>query len=135
MNYEVLYRKYRPHVFDDVVGQKHVVDTLVSQIEQGTPSHAYLFFGSRGIGKTSIARIFGRSLGISDIDVYEIDAASNRGIEDIRDLREAVRTASSIAAMTTPGSMPFSLASASMVCINGFVAMFLKTPLRDGRAG
>lgn len=93
MNYEVLYRKYRPHVFDDVVGQKHVVDTLVSQIEQGTPSHAYLFFGSRGIGKTSIARIFGRSLGISDIDVYEIDAASNRGIEDIRDLREAVRTA------------------------------------------
>ncbi len=93
MNNEVLYRKYRPHTFKDVVGQKHVVDTLVSQIEKGSPSHAYLFFGSRGIGKTSIARLFGRALGISDIDVYEIDAASNRGIDDVRALREAVKTA------------------------------------------
>jgi DNA polymerase-3 subunit gamma/tau len=92
MSHEVLYRKYRPYTFDDVIGQKHVVDTLVSQIEKGSPSHAYLFFGSRGIGKTSIARIFGRALGISDIDVYEIDAASNRGIDDVRALREAVKS-------------------------------------------
>ncbi len=92
MSYEVLYRKYRPNIFSDVVGQKHVIDTLNTQIEKGTPSHSYLFFGTRGIGKTSIARIFGRTLGISDIDVYEIDAASNRGIDDIRDLRDAVRT-------------------------------------------
>ncbi len=92
MKNEVLYRKYRPHVFEDVVGQKHVVDTLVSQIEQGSPSHAYLFFGSRGIGKTSIARIFGRALGISDVDVYEIDGASSRKIDDVRELRDAVKT-------------------------------------------
>lgn len=91
MSQEVLYRKYRPYTFDEVIGQGHVVDTLISQAASQNPSHAYLFFGGRGIGKTSIARIFGRELGISDIDVYEIDAASNRGIDDIRDLREAVK--------------------------------------------
>lgn len=92
MSQEVLYRKYRPYTFKEVIGQDHVVNTLVSQVESQNPSHAYLFFGGRGIGKTSIARIFGRELGISDTDVYEIDAASNRGIDDVRALREAVKT-------------------------------------------
>lgn len=92
MSQEVLYRKYRPYTFSEVIGQEHVVETLVSQAQSQTPSHAYLFFGGRGIGKTSIARIFGRELGISDTDVYEIDAASNRGIDDVRALREAVKT-------------------------------------------
>lgn len=87
----VLYRKYRPHVFDEVVGQKIVVDALKTQLNTGAISHAYLFFGSRGTGKTSIARIFGTTLGISQADIYEIDAASNRGIDDVRELRQAVR--------------------------------------------
>lgn len=92
MSSQVLYRKYRPQVFDEVIGQTEVVRALSSQIDNQAFAHAYLFFGSRGTGKTSIARIFGRTLGISSSDIYEIDAASNRGIDDIRSLREAVRT-------------------------------------------
>lgn len=89
---QVLYRKYRPHTFDEVVGQEHIVKTLEATVKKGTPSHAYLFFGSRGIGKTSIARIFARELGTHENDTIEIDAASNRGIDDIRALRDDVRT-------------------------------------------
>lgn len=87
-----LYRKYRPRTFKDVIGQDHIVQVLKGSIEAGKISHAYLFFGSRGTGKTSIARIFAREIGVSDNDLYEIDAASNRGIDDVRELREGVST-------------------------------------------
>ncbi len=87
-----LYRKYRPAKFSEVVGQDHVISVLEGALEQGNVSHAYLFAGSRGTGKTSVARIFAKVLGTSPSDLYEIDAASSRGIDEIRELREAVRT-------------------------------------------
>src|SRR5574343_652540 len=86
-----LYRKYRPQSFKEVLGQDHIVKVLESSIESNKVSHAYLFVGSRGTGKTSVARIFARDIGVSENDMYEIDAASNRGIEDIRELRDGVR--------------------------------------------
>jgi DNA polymerase-3 subunit gamma/tau len=85
-----LYRKYRPQSFADVVGQDHIVKVLEGSVATGRISHAYLFAGSRGTGKTSIARIFARALGTSENDIYEIDAASNRGIDDVRAIRDAV---------------------------------------------
>ena len=87
-----LYRKYRPKGFKDVLGQEHIVETLEGAIGNGAIAHAYLFSGSRGTGKTSIARILAHEIGCSDKDLYEIDAASNRGIDDIRELRDAVST-------------------------------------------
>jgi DNA polymerase-3 subunit gamma/tau len=87
-----LYRKYRPETFDEVIGQEVVLKTLQGAIKGETIGHAYLFSGSRGTGKTSIARIFARAIGTDDDDIYEIDAASNRGIDDIRALRDAVHT-------------------------------------------
>lgn len=90
MSHEVLYRKYRPKSFDEVIGQDHVLRALGGAIKNDAVAHAYLFAGSRGIGKTSIARIFAREIGTSPNDIYEIDAASNRGIDDVRALREAV---------------------------------------------
>jgi DNA polymerase-3 subunit gamma/tau len=92
MSHEVLYRKYRPSNFKEVIGQDSVVKALKGAIENGAIAHAYLFAGSRGIGKTSIARIFASEIGTSANDIYEIDAASNRGIDDIRALRDAVAT-------------------------------------------
>src|SRR3989338_8333424 len=86
-----LYRKYRPKSFKEVLGQNHIVKVLESSVETNKVSHAYLFVGSRGTGKTSVARIFAASIGVSANDMYEIDAASNRGIENIKELREAVR--------------------------------------------
>ena len=86
-----LYRKYRPKSFKEVVGQDHIVKVLESSVETNKVSHAYLFVGSRGIGKTSVARIFAKEIGVSENDLYEIDAASNRGIEDIRVLRDGAR--------------------------------------------
>lgn len=86
----VLYRKYRPREFKDVLGQDHVTKALAGAIKLGNISHAYLFAGSRGTGKTSVARIFAREVGTIDADLYEIDAASNRGIDDVRAIREAV---------------------------------------------
>jgi DNA polymerase-3 subunit gamma/tau len=87
---QVLYRKYRPEKWNDVIGQDHVVSVLKSSSENKKISHAYLFTGGRGTGKTTIARIFAKSLGISPSDIYEIDAASNRGIDDIREIRDGV---------------------------------------------
>ncbi|HEY4494342.1 MAG TPA: DNA polymerase III subunit gamma/tau [Candidatus Paceibacterota bacterium] len=86
-----LYRKYRPKTFDEVLGQDHIVKILESSVEAGKVSHAYLFVGTRGTGKTSVARIFAREIGVSENDMYEIDAASNRGIEDMKELRDGVR--------------------------------------------
>ncbi len=91
MSEAVLYRKYRPASFDDVIGQEQVVNVLKGSIEAGRISHAYLFTGSRGTGKTSIARILARAVGTTDSDLYEIDGASNRGIDEIREIRDAVR--------------------------------------------
>jgi DNA polymerase-3 subunit gamma/tau len=107
-----LYRRHRPGSFDEVVGQQHVVRTLRNSVEQGKVHHAYLFVGSRGTGKTSMAKILARSLNCerggptvapcgecescttiasgSSIDVIEMDAASNRSVDDVRDLRERV---------------------------------------------
>ena len=87
-----LYRKYRPQTFADVLDQEHIISVLAGAIKEGKVSHAYLFAGSRGTGKTSIARILAREIGCTDKDLYEIDAASNRGIDDIRELRESVQT-------------------------------------------
>jgi len=89
---ETLYRKHRPTAFEDVFGQDEVISILQNSIKQGSISHSYLFSGTRGTGKTSIARIFARELGTSDQDIYEIDAASNRGIGEIRELRAGVDT-------------------------------------------
>ncbi len=117
MAYQALYRKWRPTVFDDVVGQKHITQTLKNEIMSGRTAHAYLFTGIRGTGKTSTAKIFSRAInclnntdgnpcnnceicrGISDgsiLDVIEMDAASNNGVDNIRDLRDdVIYTASS----------------------------------------
>lgn len=111
MSYQALYNKYRPQTFEEVVEQKHIIKTLKSAITQNRVSHAYLFCGPHGIGKTSIARVFAKALNCEEgitttpcnkcnicssisngscIDVLEIDAASNRGIDEIRNLREKV---------------------------------------------
>ena len=110
--YLALYRKYRPKTFDEVVGQDHIVTTLKNQIKLDKISHAYLFTGSRGTGKTSTAKIFAKAINClnpkpdgspcleceackaldkTNIDVLEIDAASNNGVDEIRDLREKVK--------------------------------------------
>ncbi len=88
----VLYRKYRPQTFKDVIGQEHVVKVLEGAVKLGNISHAYIFSGSRGTGKTSVARILAREIGTSGNDLYEMDAASNRGIDDVREIRESVNT-------------------------------------------
>lgn len=96
---QALYRKYRSRSFDELVGQEHVTRTLAHAIALGKISHAYLFTGPRGVGKTSIARILAHAINdleYSDkphLDIIEIDAASNRRIEDVRDLREKVHMA------------------------------------------
>ncbi len=92
MSYQSLYRKYRPQTFADVVGQEHVVKALQGAIEANAISHAYLFSGSRGTGKTSLARIFAKALGTADEDITEIDAASHTSVEHIKELNEAVFT-------------------------------------------
>src|SRR3989344_2577709 len=91
MEHVALYRKYRPKIFSEVLGQDHIIKVLESSIKNNKVSHAYLFVGTRGTGKTSVARIFAAGIGVSPNDLYEIDAASNRGIEDIKTLREGVR--------------------------------------------
>jgi DNA polymerase-3 subunit gamma/tau len=114
MSYTVLARKYRPQKFSEVIGQEHVTRTLQNAIEQGRTAHGYIFSGHRGIGKTTVARILAAALncrskdhpvpepcGVCEscteiragnaVDVIEIDAATNRGIDEIRELREAAR--------------------------------------------
>jgi DNA polymerase-3 subunit gamma/tau len=86
----VLYRTYRPQTFADVEGQDHITKVLEAAIKNRKHAHAYLFVGTRGTGKTSVARILARELGVTDKDLYEIDAASHTGVDNIRELREAV---------------------------------------------
>jgi len=85
-----LYRKYRPQKFSDVLGQEHIIKILEGSIKLKRISHAYLFTGARGTGKTSIARIMAREIGCKEEDLYEIDAASNRGIDDVREIKRGV---------------------------------------------
>src|ERR1700749_1369866 len=92
MAHQSLYRTHRPASFTDVVGQEQITTALAEQVARWKVSHAYLFSGSRGLGKTSIARIFARELGTSERDLYEIDAASNNSVDDIRALTENVYT-------------------------------------------
>ncbi len=87
-----LYRKYRPQNFAEVRDQEHIVKVLEGAISKGTIPHALLFSGTRGTGKTTMARIFAAAIGTSSVDLYEMDAASNRGIDDIRELKDAVHT-------------------------------------------
>jgi DNA polymerase-3 subunit gamma/tau len=87
-----LYRKYRPETFEEVIGQDHIVKAISGSLKLGKVAHAYLLCGPRGTGKTTIARIIAKELGTSVNDIYEMDAASNRGIDDVREIRENVRT-------------------------------------------
>lgn len=112
MAYVSIYRKYRPYNFDGIVGQEHIVRILRNQIKTDTIGHAYLFTGTRGTGKTSIAKIFARAVNCTNhndgcacgkcdvclelakpnnLDIIEIDAASNNGVDEIRELRESVK--------------------------------------------
>jgi DNA polymerase-3 subunit gamma/tau len=97
---KALYRKYRSKTLDEVIGQKHITDILSRAILQGRISHAYLLTGPRGVGKTSVARILAHEINkipydeeVTNLDIIEIDAASNNGVEDVRDLREKVQIA------------------------------------------
>lgn len=95
--FQALYRKYRPKTFEDIVGQKHIVSVLKNAVEKKQVSHAYLFYGPRGTGKTSIAKIFANVINENEIyqkdsvDILEIDAASNNGVDEIRDIKEAIK--------------------------------------------
>jgi len=100
---QALYRKYRSRSFGEVVGQEHITNTLSRAIKSGRISHAYLFTGPRGVGKTSVARILAHEVNgfkyggeTAHLDIIEIDAASNRRIDEIRDLRERVQTAPAV---------------------------------------
>lgn len=92
MAHQSLYRIHRPTTFSDVVGQEQVTKPLEEAAKSKKIGHAYLFSGSRGLGKTSIARIFAAAIGCTENDLYEIDAASNNSVEDIRTLTEGVYT-------------------------------------------
>lgn len=98
---QALYRKYRSAGLQEIVGQDHITSTLENAVSKGRISHAYLFTGPRGVGKTSIARIIAHRIanlpynGTQHLDIIEIDAASNNGVEDIRDLRDKVQLAPS----------------------------------------
>ncbi len=92
LEHAALYRKYRPKTFAEVRDQDQIVSVLQGAITKGEIPHALLFSGTRGTGKTTLARIFAEAIGTSPIDLYEIDAASNRGIDDVRELKEAVYT-------------------------------------------
>ena len=112
LEYTALYRRWRPETFDDVIGQDAIIRILKNQIENGRIGHAYLFCGSRGTGKTSTAKVFAKAVNClspvngnpclkcdtcqklsldSNMDIIEIDAASNNGVDEIRDLRDKVK--------------------------------------------
>lgn len=112
MSYTALYRKYRSQSFDEIVGQKHIITSLTNQIKNNQVGHAYLFTGTRGTGKTSIAKIFAKAINCphshngnpcnkceicesitngTNVDILEIDAASNNRVDEIRELREKVK--------------------------------------------
>ncbi|MDO4814785.1 MAG: DNA polymerase III subunit gamma/tau [Gemella sp.] len=97
--FKALYRKYRPKNFEDVVGQGHVISVLKNAIEMEKIAHAYIFYGPRGTGKTSIAKIFANEVNKNEnyqsdsVDIIEIDAASNNGVDEIRDIKEAIKFA------------------------------------------
>ena len=92
MAHQSLYRTHRPAAFKEVIGQEQVTKPLEEAAKTKNIGHAYLFAGSRGLGKTSVARIFAQAIGCSERDLYEIDAASNNSVEDIRTLTEGVYT-------------------------------------------
>lgn len=92
MAHQSLYRTYRPSTFKEVVGQEQVTAPLEEAASSKKIGHAYLFSGSRGLGKTSVARIFAAAIGCTERDLYEIDAASNNSVDDIRALTEGVYT-------------------------------------------
>lgn len=92
MAHQSLYRAYRPSTFAEVIGQEQVTKPLEEAAKTKKIGHAYLFAGSRGLGKTSVARIFASAIGCTENDLYEIDAASNNSVEDIRALTEGVYT-------------------------------------------
>ncbi len=92
MAHQSLYRIHRPTTFADVIGQEQVTKPLEEAVKAKKIGHAYLFAGSRGLGKTSVARIFANAIGCTEHDLHEIDAASNNSVEDIRTLTEGVYT-------------------------------------------
>ncbi|MDJ0952164.1 MAG: AAA family ATPase, partial [Acidimicrobiia bacterium] len=114
MDYQALYRKYRPQRFDEVVGQDHITRTLAREVVDGKVAHAYLFAGPRGTGKTTTARLLAKALNCADrradgepcndcvscqavtdsnsLDVIELDAASHNKVEDVREIRANVGT-------------------------------------------
>lgn len=92
MAHQSLYRTHRPNSFKDVVGQEQVTKPLEEAVKSKKIGHAYVFAGSRGLGKTSVARIFAREIGCTERDLYEIDAASNNSVDDIRAITEGVYT-------------------------------------------
>jgi len=92
MAHQSLYRTHRPATFAEVIGQEQVTQPLEDAVKTKKIGHAYLFSGSRGLGKTSVARIFASAIGCTENDLYEIDAASNNSVEDIRTLTEGVYT-------------------------------------------
>ncbi len=92
MENTALYRKYRPEAFAELLGQDHIVAALEASLKNDKVAHAYLFSGTRGTGKTTTARIVAKALGASSNDIYEMDAASNNSVDDIRELRENVGT-------------------------------------------
>lgn len=92
MSHEALYRAYRPKKWAEIAGQEHIVDALSAEIKAEKIGHAYIFSGSRGLGKTSVARIFAREVGATEKDVYEIDAASHTQVDHMRSLIEGVYT-------------------------------------------
>ena len=92
LNHLALYRKYRPDNFKDVIGQELALETLQNSIKQNKIYHAYIFSGDRGTGKTTVARIFAKEIGSTKDDIYELDAASNNSVDDIRLLTEAAQS-------------------------------------------
>ncbi len=142
MGYKALYRTWRPRKFADVVGQQHITQTLQNAIESGKFSHAYLFTGPRGTGKTSAAKIFAQTINCENMptrepcnecshcrgimdgsipDVIEIDAASNTSVDDIRDIRDKVKYAPSVVPYKV-----YIIDEVHMISVNAFNAL-LKT--------